>query len=409
MTGRESGPPVGAGSGLENFWTSEEDTDVSTILDQSRQAMRVLHILDSLNRGGAEMMMLDVCRNAPANGLDLTFLATGGGDLEEEFQRSGVDFVRLQRRYPVDFGLIARLRRIVLERNISIIHSHQAVEALHAYFATRGIGRARRVLTLHGWIPTTKNRVASKFVIPRMNANLTVSRDLLDWLGREEKIETSKNFQVLYNGVDAGRLCHASGDVRAELGLDERHILLGMVSNFYLNVKDQLTVCKALPRLFSEAPPVHFIFAGGRSESAPQLYDDCVAFCREHGIADRVHFLGKRSDVQGVLKALDVFVFSSLQEGSPIAVIEAMMRGLPTVLSDIKPLLEVAGDGAYALPFRTRDPEDLARRLIELVQDSARRAELGARAKEWATAKFSIETHIANLLELYRALLAGVE
>jgi glycosyltransferase involved in cell wall biosynthesis len=365
--------------------------------------MRVLHILDSLNRGGAEMMLLDVCRQASANGLDLTFLATGGGELEDEFRRSGANYVRLQRRYPVDFGLIWRLRKIIKERRISVVHSHQAVEALHAYFATQGT-QARRVLTLHGWIPTRKNRVASRFVIPRMNANICVSRDLLDWLAREEKIETSKIFHVLYNGVDARRLSAVDDDVRAELGLDGRHILLGMVSNFYLGMKDQLTVCRALPRVFGESPLAHFVFAGGRSERAPQLYDDCVAFCREQGIMDRVHFLGKRSDVPAVLKALDVFVFSSLQEGSPIAVIEAMMSGLPTIVSDIRPLLEATGDGAYALPFRTRDPEDLARQLILLVQDSKKRAQLGSRAKEWATETFSIETHIAKLLKLYSAL-----
>lgn len=365
--------------------------------------MRVLHILDSLNRGGAEVMMLDVCRNAKANGLDLTFAATGGGDLEDEFRRSGVDFLRLQRRYPVDFGLISRLRKIIKERDIVVVHSHQAVEALHAYFATQGTA-ARRVLTLHGWIPTTKNRLASKFVIPRMDANLTVSRDLPEWLAREEQIDTSANFHVLYNGVDAGRLRPAESGLRAELGLDRRHVLLGMVSNFYLGMKDQLTVCKALPRLFEESPEAHFAFAGGRSEAAPQLYDDCVAFCRERGIAGRVHFLGKRADVPEVLKALDVFVFSSQQEGSPIAVIEAMMLGLPTIVSDIRPLLEATGDGAYALNFRTGDADDLARKLVALVKDSSLRARLGARAVEWAHAQFGIETHIANLLKLYSSL-----
>ncbi len=366
--------------------------------------MRVLHILDSLNRGGAEVMMLDVCRRARAEGLDLTFAATGGGDMEEEFRASGVDFIRLQRRYPVDFGLIARLRRVVREREIEVVHSHQAVEALHAYFATQGT-RARRVLTLHGWIPTTKNRVASKFVIPRMHANVVVSRDLLDYLSREEKIETGSGFHLIYNGVDARRLLPGVGPtLRSELGLDERHVLFGMVSNFYLGMKDQLTVCKALPQLFAESPALHFVFAGGRSQSAPQLYDDCVAFCREQGIAERVHFLGKREDVARVLDALDAFVFSSLQEGSPIAVIEAMMRGLAIIVSDIRPLVEATGEGGCAVTFRTRDADDLARKALPLVQSPSLRAELGARAREHARATFSIETHIANLLKLYKSL-----
>jgi len=57
--------------------------------------MRVLHLLDSLNRGGTEVLELDVCRNARANGLDLIFAAMGGGDLEEEFRNSDVEFIRL--------------------------------------------------------------------------------------------------------------------------------------------------------------------------------------------------------------------------------------------------------------------------------------------------------------------------
>ena len=89
--------------------------------------MRVLHILDSLNRGGAEMLELDVCRNAAANGLDLTFVATGGGDLEWEFRGSGVEFIRLQRRFPLDPGLVWKIRQIIAERKIQVAHCQQPV------------------------------------------------------------------------------------------------------------------------------------------------------------------------------------------------------------------------------------------------------------------------------------------
>src|SRR6266498_2723090 len=100
--------------------------------------MKVMHILDSLNRGGAEMLTLDLCRNARANNLDLTFVATGGGDLEADFRNSGVSFQRLERRLPVDLKLARRIGRIVKDREIDVVHTHQAVESLHAYLATRG-------------------------------------------------------------------------------------------------------------------------------------------------------------------------------------------------------------------------------------------------------------------------------
>jgi len=373
--------------------------------------MRVLHLLDSLNRGGAETLVLDVCRNARANGLDLTFAATGGGELEDDFQRSGAHFVRLSRRAPLDPKLVGQLRRLIAEREVEVVHCHQAVEALHAYLATRGNKRIKRVLSFHLCAADAKNRLALKFLAPRMDANVAVSRELLSCLDAEGGFDTTKNFQVVYNGVDAARLQATTGgnDLRAELKLPEGDLLLGMVGNFYADArKDQLTVCRALPALFRRVSNAHFVFAGGHAgDDATRIYQECVNYCREQGIADRVHFLGKRADVAGVLRALDIFVFSSRKDSFGVAVVEAMLAGVPVVVSDIGALLEVTQGGEFASVFRTGDADDLARRLCELVEDRARRLRLAGDARRWANAEFGIETHIANLLKLYKSA-AGV-
>ncbi|HYP00434.1 MAG TPA: glycosyltransferase family 4 protein [Pyrinomonadaceae bacterium] len=377
--------------------------------------MRVLHLLDSLNRGGAEMLCLDVCRNARANGLDLTFAATGGGELEDDFRQSGARFVRLSRRLPLDLKLVGQLRELIKEREIEVVHCHQAVEALHAYMATaRGGVRVKRVLSFHLCTADAKNRVALKYLAPRMDACVAVSRELLSCLDREGGFATAKNFHVIHNGVDAARLdavaaaatrATSGGDLRAELKLPDGALLLGMVGNFYADArKDQLTVCRALPELFARVPGAHFAFAGGQAEGASEIYAECVNFCRERGIADRVHFLGKRADVACVLGALDLFVFSSRKDSFGIAVVEAMLAGVPCVVSDIGALLEVSNGGEYASVFRTNDAGDLARRLIELAGDGARREQLGAAARRWAASEFGIDSHIAKLLELYKSL-----
>ncbi|HEX9918334.1 MAG TPA: glycosyltransferase family 4 protein, partial [Pyrinomonadaceae bacterium] len=192
-----------------------------------------MHLLDSLNRGGAETLALDVCRNARAAGLDLTFAATGGGELEDDFRRSGAHFVRLSRRAPLDLKLTGQLRRLIEEREIEVVHCHQAVEALHAYLATRGRRgrRIRRVLSFHLCAADAKNRLALKFLAPRMDANIAVSRELLACLGAEGGFATAKNFHVVYNGVDAARLQTTTGTsdlLRAELKLAAGDLLLGM-------------------------------------------------------------------------------------------------------------------------------------------------------------------------------------
>ncbi len=366
--------------------------------------MKVLHILDSLNRGGTETLALDVCRNARANGLDLTLAATGGGALEAEFQHSGVEFMRLRRRLPVDFLLVMQLRKLIKARGINVVHSHQAVEALHAYLATRGTS-TKQVLSFHLCTADAKNRRALKFLAPRMHANVAVSHDLRNCLRTDAGLDTSRNYHVVYNGVDADRLRPTGGDLRAELNLTERELLLGMVGNFYADGrKDQLTVCRALPALFAAAPHARFVFAGAHAPAAPQLFDECVNFCRATGISDRVHFLGQRADIPDVLHALDLFVFSSRMDSFGVAVVEAMMTGVPAVVSDIGALREVTADGVYAAMFRTGDADELTRCLIALANDPARRKELGAQGQLWATEQFSIAAHIVRLRELYSAI-----
>lgn len=341
-----------------------------------------------------------MCRNASANGLDLTFVATGGGDREEDFRSAGVDFIRLNRRWPIDLGLVYQLRQIIKERNIQVVHGHQPVEALHLYLATRG-SATKRVLTMHVVYSDTKNQLALRFVQPRMHACVVVSNDLLSWLGKEQGIDTS-SFFTIHNGVDEKRLQSAGRKLRTELGLAENGMLLGMVAHFYADGrKDQLTVCKALPKLFDRAPGAQFVFVGGRSEAEPHFFDDCVSFCRQRNISHRVHFVGKRSDIPDLLSSLDVFVLSTFREGLPIAAIEALIAGIPTVLSNIGPHREVSSDGKYATLFRTGDPDDLAAKLIQLIDNGELRARLGAEARQWAMSQFSIETHIRNLVRLY--------
>ena len=362
--------------------------------------MRVMHILDSLNRGGAEMLALDVCRNARTHNLDLTFVATGGGELEGDFRGSSVVFHRLQRHLPVDLRLASRLGRIIKDRGIEVVHTHQAVESLHAYLATRGT-KVKRVMTFHLCTADTKNRVALKFIRPRLDAGVAVSNDLLACLN-EAGLETTKNFHVIPNGVDAARLQHADRSLRSELGLKESDLLFGMIGNFYADGrKDQRTICLALPKFFQRVPRAHFVFVGGAFNDSTNLLEQCQELCRRNNVSDRVHFLGKRSDVANILHSLDGYVHSSVNESQGIAVVEAMLVGLPVIVSDIGALLEVTGNGDCALVFRTGDAEHLDDQMTRLAQDGALRASLAGKGKAYATQCFRIDAHIKNLLALY--------
>lgn len=367
--------------------------------------MKILYLLDSLNRGGSEVLILDICRNAKAKGLDAAFAALGGGDLEADFRESGSDFIRLQRRMPVDFPVIIALRKIIRKRKIEIIHANQAVEAIHAYFAVFGT-QTKIVLSHHGFIQDKKNLFALKFLIPRVAANVVVSRALLRWYETETKLNFPANVKIVDNGADEKRLAGKGENFRKELGLTEEALLFGMIGNFYRDPrKDQMTVCKALPKVFAEIKEARCVFAGKTESGAEEKRKDCEKFCRENNISEKVHFLGARADVPDILNALDLFVFSSLHEGLPIAAVEAMLAKVPLIMSDIEPLLEVSENGKYAEIFPVQNAEILSQKITGLLRDKTRRENLAERASEFARENYSIEAHIERLKTLYKSLI----
>lgn len=369
------------------------------------QMIKVLHLLDSVNRGGAETQVLDICRNAASFGLEMTLVTAGGGVLENDFRDSGVEYIRLDRKLPVDVYFASQLRKIIKERGIEIVHGYQAVEGLHLYLATRGLKNVKRVLSFQGFIPGRKNRITAKLIAPLMHANISVSKSLMTYLKDEIGIKRFGNFHVIYNGADPARLQPSGGSIKNELNLPANALLAGMVANFTADpTKDQLTICRALPRVIEQFPNLHFIFAGRVADGAEDKMAECLDVCITGGIVDHVHFLGARPDVPDILDELDLFVFSSRQEGFPVAVSEAMLAGVPLIVSDIEPLREAVCDGEFGEIFPVGAHEVLSEKLSSLLADPDERRDLAGRAKAFAADNFSIDSHIKELANLYRSL-----
>jgi glycosyltransferase involved in cell wall biosynthesis len=371
--------------------------------------IKALHLLDSVNRGGAETQVLDICRNASRYDFELTLVTAGGGVMENDFRESGVEFIRLDRKLPVDVYFVSQLRKIIKERDIEVVHGYQAVDGLHLYLATQGLKNVKRVLSFQGFIPGRKNRTVAKLVAPRMHANISVSKSLMTYLRDEVGIKLFDNFHVVYNGADEKRLQPTGGSIKNELHLPAQALLAGMVANFTADpTKDQLTICRALPRVIEQFPNFHFVFAGRVAAGAEDKMAECLEVCIANDITTNVHFLGARPDVPDILDELDLFVFSSRQEGFPVAVSEAMLIGVPLVLSDIEPLREaIVSEGDLGEMFPVGDHAALSEKMIELLGDEKKRAGFAENARQYARQNFSIDSHLRGLSVLYTALLNG--
>lgn len=220
---------------------------------------------------------------------------------------------------------------------------------------------------------------------------------------REREGLAPGRLEVIHNGVPEpaevapGRVAA----VRRELGIGAGRPVIGMVANMNRPVKGVRYFLEAAERVLSEEPRALFLLVGGGEEEARHRRR-----VEELGIAESVFFAGFREDVAPFYELMDVSVLSSLSEGLSITLLESMSRGLPVVVTRVGGNPEVVLDGRTGYLVPPRDPPSMAGRIVELIQDSELREQMGARARRRIESEFSLAATGAEYEHLLEALIA---
>jgi glycosyltransferase involved in cell wall biosynthesis len=190
-----------------------------------------------------------------------------------------------------------------------------------------------------------------------------------------------------------------TGDIRAELGIETGVPLVGVAA--WLRPEKALEVMiDAHAKLSDRVPGVRLLLAGD-GPCREQLEDRVARF----GLGDRVHFLGRRRDVDAILRGVDAGAMSSDWEGMPLFVFECMATDTPLVATAVGGLPEVVRDGETGLLVAPRDPDALAGALERLLTDRAFAQRLAAAAAA-RLAEFEIAAVASRFADLYEQLFA---
>ena len=366
--------------------------------------MKVAYLFGSLNRGGTETLMLDVCQNLQISCFDAIGIYRKGGVLEDDFLQSGAPFIKLTPGKNI-LKYLWKLRTLISRNQVDVIHAQQPLDALYARIACIGM-KVKLVLTFHGF-DFNSSSAFTRYIIRRTDRNIFVSHYQKEYYIRKYRLNPEKQ-TVVYNGINFSKFenfynQNINHNLRKELNIKDSTLLMGMVGNFN-EVRDQLTVCRFLKILKEKAIDFHFIFVGKRVESTPQRYDDCVSFCQKNNLSQRVTFAGVRNDVPAILSELDAFIYSTEHDTFGIAVVEAIASGTPVFVNDWEVMNEITEGGKLAVIYKTKDENDLLEKFMLFLQ---KQEEYVSRAKENAEIvrkKYSIEKHIENLKEVYLSL-----
>ena len=232
-----------------------------------------------------------------------------------------------------------------------------------------------------------------------------VSQSVKDAETRDLRV-SAERITVVRRGRDDQRLGEPSAERRCaqrrEYGLTEtQSVLVNVARQEYQ--KGHRHLLAALPAVLDAHPDAVLLVAGRNGTETTAL----ERMARELGVSERVRFLGHVSGVADLLNAGDLFVFPSLYEGMPGAVIEAMAMGLPIVASDIPSIREVVEPGTNALLVDPADPRALAGAIGALLDDPERRRAFGAESRRIYNTQFRLDQSVRAMRAFYERLRPG--
>jgi len=369
----------------------------------------VLRLLTRLNIGGparqALLLTRELGREFP------TVLAAGfPTSAEGELSDPAVPVHRLPLTRAVrphsDVAALAAVRKLLLATGASLLHTHMAKAGTIGRVAASLLPvRPRTVHTFHGHVldgyfsrPIQRVFLATERQLARRtDALVAVSPEIRDAL-LDLGIGSSAQFHVMPVGVDLEPYLAVgtpTGQLRAELGVDWDVPLVGTIGRL-VPIKDHATLIRAINRL----PRAHLVVAGDG-----ELRSTLRAETARMGLEDRIHFVGWRNDLPTVLADIDVVALTSLNEGTPVALIEALAACRPVVATDVGGVRHVVHDGKTGLLAPARDDETFATRLAMVLSD----AELGSRLARAGRADVILRFGQAQLInataDLYRTLI----
>ncbi|MBY0276539.1 glycosyltransferase [Candidatus Binatia bacterium] len=310
-----------------------------------------------------------------------------------------------------DLRTLAALLALVRRVRPHVVHTHTAKAGTLGRLAAILAGVPVRVHTFHGhvfdgYFSPAKTRAflaVERALARRTERILTVSDHVRDELlalgiGRPEQVT------VVPLGLDLAPFTRAEeerGALRRELRVGDDTPLVGIVARL-VPIKAHEVFLDAAARIAARVPTCRFVVVGDGERR-----EELTAHARELGIGERVHFLGWRADLVRVHADLDVMLLTSRNEGSPVALIEAMAAGLPVVATAVGGVPDLVRDGVHGHLAAMDDAAALAEATIALLADPVRRHALGMAGRARVLARHGAERLVADVDRVYREELAA--
>lgn len=362
--------------------------------------VRILHIIWSLDLGGAEQVVVDLVRNLDRKiYTPVVCCLNDKGRNAPRVEKEGIKVIAMNKAPKFDLFLILQLVRLIRREEIDLIHTHLFTANLWGRIAA-WIAGVPAVSSEHGmdvWRSPFHLKLDS-MLTPVSKRMIFVSEGVRKFYAAKNPSLNGRG-RVVYNGINIGLFAdHETTPKKAKhaLGLPPDTKVVGIVGRL-VPEKAHEDFIDAVRILLEEDPSIIGLVIGeGECEKAlhKKVYD--------LGLDKSIRFAGYRNNLQDLYPAMDVFVMSSLREGMPLTMLEAMAAGVPVVATEVGGIPECIRDKQSGLLVPVRNPRALAGAIRKILTDNGLRQTLIAGAKADVSVRFSIERMVDDHEAIYR-------
>ena len=353
-----------------------------------------------MNMGG-QFSLYNLLKRLDRNKYQPILLCPSNGSVSQYFRQIGCPTIFLKfphvtaaNLFKIPFYLISTLR-LLRNSHIQIIHSDHPT---HTFY----MGICARILR----VPLIwHTRVSFRSRLDPVNLLLAtrvicVSKAVADRFLIRDRV--SAKVLIIYNGVDYHKFRpERENGIGKELGLSQSEKVITTIGQMKPE-KGMHDFIESAKLISERNTHCRFLMAGTGNDNSLTAIKNLVV---SYGLQDHFSCLGFRTDVKSILNATDIFVLASYVEGFPRVVIEAMSCGKPVVGTNVQGVREAVEDGVTGLLVPPRDPESLAKAILNLIEDDRKAKRMGAAGRERVKRFFSIESNVSKVDRLYQETL----
>ena len=369
---------------------------------QSAHTVAFVHGIGEI--GGAERELLVYLDRLPSRGVRPLVVCPPEGPLAEKVAALGVEthhvpFPAWRKlwEWPRRRDAVRRLRSVIGQMRPSLVHVNDIWWLPQTLRAAEGLGVPILCHVRQGIHP----RKVRLYGLPAADAVCAVSR-AVEAAVRGGGVMPER-VQILHSGLDLTRVPASldGTEFRRRQGIPLTAPLLGTVANLF-PIKGYDVMCRALSRLRSHRPDVHYLIVGAGNREYEQALRKLVASL---GLEQYVHFAGFQEPVYPALAAMDVYVHPAIMEGFGISLLEAMAMAKPVVATKTGGIPDIVVHEETGLLVAPSDPEALASAVGVLLDDTHRRTLLGKNGRRRVESLFTVEDMVAKLSACYESVL----